>query len=254
MFTYAESVRLDCLNADDFGTVVRNDPVPHEDCATLITQSGEYDRLDSNTQVATVLVVAAAILTAFLFSSFAHRASRNLRTMKSEGQKHSPDGTVIRFFVPVVNVYKPLIMFVELFKASDPRVGDEDPELWKKKGGVSPIAVLWGLAWGGFMVFNPLTASRFFFNTRETLADVNSSLVGLISADILLVILGVLAILMSNTLSKWQDFRAAKYGTVTVIPPRPRDPLEQALEEGVRREGESTTTEQRSKKSKRRRR
>ena len=248
---HATMAGIDCATAEQFGTVVRDDVAEHPGCTRLVEFSSDFDSLETATTISTVLVILAAIITAFPFSSFAHRSSRNLRTLKSEGQQHSPDGVVIRFFVPILNVYKPLFMFVELFKASDPRVPEGNEEAWKKRGTPSPIVVLWGLAWAAVVIYNPVTTSQLFFRDQFDLGDVGTTTTALLASDILLVALGILAILMVNTLSRWQDMRAAKYGTVTVTPPRPRDPLEKALEEGVRRRDQETT-DSRSKRSRRR--
>lgn len=235
VFEYAASEGLDCTTLEDLASVVSETQVAAPGCDRIVELSTRFEDLTNRSNIMSIIVVLLLLIVAFPFSSFAHRSSRNLRTFKSEGQKHSPDGTVIRFFIPIVNIYKPLFMFVELFKASDPRVSGDDGTAWKKKGGVSPVAVLWGLAWGAAVIFNPITVARFFFRERADLADVSSTTSGLIAADLLIIVVGVLAIFMSNTLSRWQDTRAARYGTVTVTPPRPRDPLEKALEEGVRR-------------------
>ncbi len=248
---HAEAVGIDCATSEQFASVIRDEEGQHPGCDRLVSLSRRYDSLETSSVISTVLIILATIITAFPFSSFAHRSSRNLRTLNSEGQKHSPDGVVIRFFVPIVNIYKPLFMFVEMFKASDPRVPEGDTELWKKKGLVSPIAVIWGLTWGAVLIFNPITAARVFFGGRDDLSDIGRAMTGLIAADILIIVLGVVAILMANTLSKWQDTRSAKHGTVTVVPPRPRDPLEKALEEGVRRQNKENAGRQ-SGRSKRR--
>lgn len=249
---YAATAGIDCTTPEQFGSVVREDVPEHPGCTRLVETSSRFDSLETATTIATVLVILAVIITAFPFSSFAHRSSRNLRTLKSEGQKHSPDGLVIRFFVPVINIYKPLFMFVELFKASDPRVPEGDVEGWKKKGIPSPVVVAWGLMWGAVVIYNPLTTTQLFFRERLDLADLSRTTTGLMVSDIFLIVLGVLAILMANTLSKWQDARAAKYGTVTVTPPRPRDPLEKALEEGVRRQNKEKAGDKGKRSRKRR--
>lgn len=248
---HADVAGIDCTTPEQFGTVVRDDLAEHPGCTRLVELSSRFDSLETDTTISTVLVILAFIVTAFPFSSFAHRSSRNIRTLKSEGQRHSPDGVVIRFFIPVINIYKPLFMFVELFKASDPRTPEGDSEAWKKRGVPSPIVVLWGLAWTAVVIYNPITTSQLFFRDRFDLADVGTTTTALVASDILLVVLGILTILMANTLSKWQDLRAARHGTVTVTPPRPRDPLEKALEEGVRRRDEEAAGT-RSKRARRR--
>ncbi len=250
---YAASEGLQCTTLEQLASVVSVTEVPAADCDRLVDITTRFDELNTRSNIINIFAVLFLIIVAFPFSSFAHRSSRNLRTLKSDGQRHSPDGTVIRFFIPILNIYKPLFMFVELFKASDPRVPEGDTEQWQKKGRVSPVAVLWALAWGAVLIFNPITVARIFFRNRAELDDVSSATSGLIAADILIIVLGVLAILMANTLSRWQDLRASTVGTVTVTPPRPRDPLEKALEEGVRREDKDTSAN-RGRRSRRRKR
>lgn len=235
VFAYALREGIDCLSLEDLASLASTTQTSAPGCDRIADLSRDFEGLNDRSNILTFVIVLLLIATAFPFSSFIHRTSRNLRALKSEGQKHSPDGTVIRFFVPVLNVYKPLLMVIELFKASDQRVPDRDGKEWQKKGGVAPIAVIWGLTWGAAVIFNPVTVARVFFRDRSDLGDVATTTTGLIAADILIVVLGILAILMTNTLSHWQDARAAKYGTVTVTPPRPRDPMEKALEEGIRR-------------------
>ncbi len=250
---YAASEGFQCTTMEDLASVVSATTATVPDCDRLVDITARFDSLNSRSNIINIFVVLVLVIAAFPFSSFIHRSSRNLRTLKSDGQKHSPDGTVIRFFIPVLNIYKPLFMFVEMFKASDPRVPDGDTELWQKKGVISPIAVLWALAWGAVLVFNPITVARIFYRSRAELADVSSATFGLVIADILIIVLGVLAILMANTLSRWQDMKAARHGTVTVTPERPRDPLEKALEEGVRRT-DRPAPESRGRRSRRRKR
>ena len=252
IFAYAAAEGFECTTLEQLASVASNSTTEAAGCKDVVDMVTNFDNMNGRSSLVSVLLIVLLLVIAFPFSTFAHRSSRNLRTLRSDGQKHSPDGVVIRFFIPVVNLYKPLIMFTELFKASDPRLQPGDSEAWQKRGIVSPIAVLWGLAWAGFLIFNPITVARIFFNQRADLSDVESATGGLIAADILILVLGVLTILMVNTLSKWQDIRAARYGTVTITPPRPRDPLEKALEEGIRRQ-ESTVTSGDDRSSKRRR-
>ncbi len=252
VFAYAASEGFDCVTLEQLASVATNPTAPYAGCQSVVDLTTTFENMNSRSSLVSILLIVLMLIIAFPFSTFAHRSSRNLRTLRSDGQQHSPDGVVIRFFVPFVNLYKPLLMFIELFKASDPRLKPGDSETWQKRGIVSPIAILWGLSWAGFLIFNPITVTRILFNQRANLADVTSATGGLIAADILIIVLGILTILMANTLSKWQDVRAAKYGTITVTPPRPKDPLEKALEEGIRRQ-ESSVAPGDDRSSKRRR-
>jgi hypothetical protein len=234
LFTFADAAGLDCLTTDELATVVLREGVPDAGCEQLIDMSVKYDSLVTTSNVSTVLVILALVITAFPFSTFIHRASRNLRPMKSEGQRRSPDGAVLRFFVPIINLYEPMRIVVELFRASDPRVPDDNPTAWKKRGRVHPYAITWGLLWPIMLLFNAFTIAR--FSERNDLADIHSVTTRLLAADAILIALGIAAAVMANALSRWQDARVERYGAVTVTPARPRDPLEKALEEGTLRE------------------
>lgn len=241
VIAYATSEGISCNTLEDLASLVGTDLTPAPGCERVAELSTRFENLNNRSNIMNIVLVLLLLLVAFPFSSFVHSSSRNLRTLKSEGQKHSPDGTIIRFFIPVLNLYKPLFIFVELFRASDPRVPDGDGTAWQTKGAISPVTVLWAVAWAGFVIFNPITVAILFFRNPADLADFSSVTGGLITADILIVVLAVLAILMTNTLSRWQDARAARFGTVTVVPLRPRDPLEKALDENVRRRDRSGT-------------
>jgi hypothetical protein len=241
VYAYAASEGIECRTLEGLSSLVSSTRTAAPGCERVAELSTRFEDLNNRSNIMDVVLVLLVLIVAFPFSSFVHRSSRNLRTLKSEGQKHSPDGTVIRFFIPILNLYKPLFMFIELFKASDPRVPDGDGNLWQKRGGVSPTAVVWAVAWAAVVIFNPITVANIFYGDAEDLADYSTVTGGLIIADILIVVLGVTAILMSNTLSRWQDTRAAKFGTATVTPVRPRDPLEKALDDSARRRERSAT-------------
>lgn len=237
---YSASERLDCTSLEALASAVDTTLTPAPGCERVAELSTRFDDLNNRSSIISIVLVLILIVVAFPFSSLVHRSSRNLKALKSEGQKHSPDGTIFRFFIPILNVYKPLFMITEIFKASDPNVPDGDGKAWRKKGSLSPVAVLWAVAWGSVVIFNPITVSKIFFRDRDELADLTTVTGGLIVADILLIVLSVLAVPMAIALSRRQDSRAAKYGTVTVTPSQPRDSLERALDENAQRRGGSS--------------
>lgn len=243
------AVENGCTDYNDLTTAVLEEGALHPGCERTIATSGKYESLTTTSAVSTIAVIITIVIAAFPFSSYLHRSSRNLRTMRSEGQKRSPDGTVIRFFIPFVNLYEPIRIIIELFKGSDPRVTDKDHTAWQKKGQVHPIAFVWGLLWPAMLVFNSFIVAR--MSTRADLADIGTLATRLLISDVIVIALGIAAILMTNSLSKWQDARAAKHGTVTVTPPRPRDSLEKALSEDSHRRDISSTGAQRERKKKR---
>jgi hypothetical protein len=237
VFEFAAESGLDCSTNQQLASITESAGVIAADCERLIDVSSEFGSLNDWSSIATYGLVVALIIAAFPFSSFTHRSSRNLPTLKSEGQRVSPDRAVLWFFVPLINLYKPWQVFIELFRGSDPLIPHRgtDTTLWKKRGRISPAVFVWAGLWSTMLVFNPITVPRGWYRVREDLADVSSTATALTIANVVLIALGVAAILMANTLSKWQDRRRTLVGEITVVPPRPVDPLERLLSEGVRR-------------------
>ena len=204
-------------------------------CLQLLEVQEKYVSLRNNGNLLFLLLMAVFIVNMFAFGALTHRASRNLPTLKSGKQGYAPERAVIWFFVPVFNLFKPWLVFREMFKASDPAVSTTDETAWKSKGSV-PVSVH---AWAGIFVavfiFNPRTIGWFWYPVRETIEDVLVAQSRLVMADILLALLGVAAILVVADLHRRQEARHAKVGNVTVTPAPPVDPLEEALKEGIRR-------------------
>jgi hypothetical protein len=182
-----------------------------------------------------VLLIAVLFVNMFVFGSFSHRASRNILTLKNEDQNFTPEKAVLWFFIPVLNMVKPWNVFRELFRGSDPNVTIDDQHAWKSKGRVPKIVHVWAAVFVGVFLFNPRTIGWFWYSVRVTMDDVITAHQRLIIADMLMAILGVTAIFVVLELHKRQEARHAKVGDITVTPPPPIDPLEEALKEGIRR-------------------
>ena len=129
---FAASGQLDCSGPEKILTILN--PPAGSGCARLAEIVDRYESLTNRSSLALAIVIITFIAAAFPFSTFTHRSSRNLLTLKSERQGRSPDWAVISFFIPVLNLFRPLLIFIELFKASDPRVRVGDAEAWKKQG------------------------------------------------------------------------------------------------------------------------
>jgi len=206
-----------------------------QECVRLIDAQKDYSDVQNAGSIRFVLLVAALLANMFAFGSFTHRASRNLLTLKSNDQGFSPEKGVFWFFVPVFNLVKPWQVYRELFRGSDPAVTTDDELAWKKKGRVPAIVNVWAGIFVAVFVFNPRTIGWFWNSVRETINEVVTAHQRLIIADILLAALGVAAIIVVIELHRRQEARHALVGNITVTPPRPVDPLEEALKEGIRR-------------------
>ncbi len=177
-------------------------------------------------------IVVLLIVISFPFSTFVHRASRNVPTLKSFGQRFSADSAVIWFFVPLANVVRPAQAVMEIFRGSDPSASTHEEEDWKRSGGVPLIAYLWALAFGAAVLFNPVTVQRIYFRPGDTIAGAISTLETSFWSDIVLAIAGLSAILMAMALHRRQEARRAKVGDFVYTPPPPEpDLIQQAREE-----------------------
>ena len=225
---FADREGIACNSASD---ILAETP----ECTRLTDAQSEYSNVEGTGAILFVLLLITLLANMFAFGSFTHRASRNLLTLKSNDQGFSPEKGVFWFFIPVFNLVKPWQVYRELFRGSDPAVTTDDELAWKKKGKVPAIVNVWAGIFVAVFVFNPRTVDWLWYSTRETIRETVSALQARIIADFLLVILGVAAIIVVIELHRRQEARHAVVGNITVTPPRPVDPLEEALKEGIRR-------------------
>jgi hypothetical protein len=204
-------------------------------CIRLLEVQEEYVSLRNTGNLLFLGLMAVLVVNMFAFGALTHRASRNLPTLKSEKQGFAPERAVIWFFVPVFNLFKPWMVFREMFKASDPDVSTTDDTAWKTKGSVPTSVHAWAGIFIAVFIFNPRTIGWFWYPVRETIEDELLAQSRLIMADILLALLGAAAILVVADLHRRQEARHAKVGKVIVTPAPPVDSLEEALKEGIRR-------------------
>ena len=203
-----------------------------EPCQRVIDIQQEFNRRKDRGNLLFAGVIVLLIVIAFPFSTVIHRASRNLPTLKSTGQKNSPDSAVIWFFVPIMNIFKPARAIFEIFKASDPTASVNETEDWKRTGMVPPIAYAWALAWATAFMFNPIFVQRIFFRPGSTIEGAISTLETTVWSDVILAVAGLFAILMVGALHLRQEARREKAGHFVYTPPLPElDLLEQARAE-----------------------
>ena len=206
-------------------------------CQRVVDIQQDFNSLRDRGNLMFAGLMVLLIIIAFPFSTIIHRASRNLPTLKSTGQKHSPDSAVIWFFVPIVNIIKPARAIFEVFRASDPTTSVNETEDWKRTGNIPPIAYVWALAWGVAFMFNPVFVQRiyvrlFFGYETDTIGGAISTLQTTVWSDVLLAIVGLFAILMTGALHLRQEARHEKAGDFVYTPPPPElNLLEQAREE-----------------------
>ena len=133
--------------------------------------------------------------------------------------------SVFWFFIPGMNFFRPWQILKELFKGSDPSVEDN----WQYNGDVHFSVHVWAVFYLVACIFNPITVPRIWFSDRENIGDIISTYKILIISDIILFLLGILAIIVVFKLHKLQEKKRNIVGLVTVYPKKPLDPIEELL-------------------------
>ena len=227
LLEFARESRLDCPDVNAIVASISSESSEFPGCEDAFTYAEDFQASQDRSRLIWLFVVFLVIVVAFPYLSLVHRASRNLLPLKSEGQKHLPEWAVLHHFIPILNFFRPGQVLSELYKGSDPDVTTDDPNAWKNAGKARTIIYLWWVLWILGWLFNPITVPRFV--NAQTLPDLIDANDLLILSDVLLMLLGIVALLMLRQLHVWQEMRFSKIGLITVTPPLPEDPLAVAL-------------------------
>lgn len=203
-------------------------------CDRVFQFGEEFESSQDRSQLIWLFVVLAGLVVAFPYLSAVHRASRNLLTLKSRGQKHRPEWAVLHHFIPLFNFVMPGLVLRELFRGSDPSGSLEDEEAWKTTGRVKVVLYAWHALWVIALVMNPILIPRIFGAT--TLTELIRTNDMLLFGDIVLLALGGFGVWMLYQLHVWQEGRHSLVGAITVTPPQPID-LINAAADAREREG-----------------
>lgn len=243
LLTFAEQAGLDCPSVDAIVDSISSLVSEYLDCDLAFTYAEDFQASQDRSRLIWLLSIFLIVAVAFPYLSLVHRASRNLLPLKSEGQKHLPEWSVLHHFIPILNFFRPGQVFSELYKGSDPDVTIDEPNAWKSAGKVRAIVYLWWILWVAAWIFNPITIPRFVnAQTLPELIDANDLLV---LSDVLLIFLGIVAFLMLRQLHVWQEMRFSRIGLITVTPPLPEDPLAVALRQQEEKQREKDEKDKR---------
>lgn len=227
LLTFAQQAGLDCPDVNAIVDSIASSNSEYPDCDTAFSYAEDFQASQDRSRLIWLLSIFLIVVVAFPYLSLIHRASRNLLPLKSEGQKHLPEWSVLHHFIPILNFLRPGQVLSEMYKGSDPHVTTDDPTAWKRTGKVRAIVYLWWLLWIAGWIFNPITVPRFV--NAQTLPELIEANDLLILSDVLLIFLGIVALLMLRQLHIWQEMRFSRVGPITVTPPLPEDPLAVAL-------------------------
>lgn len=143
--------------------------------------------------------LAAVLLTAIFFLRWFHRAYASLGELGESGLKYSPRWAVGGFFVPILNLFRPREVMMELWTRAS-RLWSERRELVAGQGPPKKIVDAW---WMTFLAASILgnVAGRMALNAEERLAQILATRVGL-AADVVDLAAALVAIALVRNVSR----------------------------------------------------
>ena len=180
----------------------------------------EAEANDTRQAIIGGLQLLTFVLTAIFFLMWIHRAHRNLPALGARDLKFTPNWAVGWFFVPFMNLFRPVQVVTEIWKASSPETSTSDETAWKSKS-TSPVIWLWWAVWiiaGIVGQFAARLALR-----AETLETILISSWATFISDGIDMVAAVLAIIVVSNIDKMQEARAAQTATPGSPPPQAAD-------------------------------
>ncbi|MEE1941156.1 DUF4328 domain-containing protein [Streptomyces sp. TRM 70361] len=159
---------------------------------------GQADRLYGLTGVAQVATMLAA---GVVFLVWFHRVRVNAEVFVPDGHRKSRGWVVWGWFVPVVNLWFPRRITLDVWNASSPvPLSDPDPERPSR-----PLVNAWWTLW--LLSMSVGNGAGRMYDRAEYAEAIQSALVMLILSDILSIAAAVLAILVVRALTRMQQAR-----------------------------------------------
>lgn len=185
------------------------------ECNRVIEFAADVNNADSTSSILFVGQLLTFIVLLFLLGGFVHRASRNLRPLKSEGQTFTPNWSVGWMFIPIVNLWQPMQVFGELWRGSDPKVPVDDPTAWQR-GARSPLVSFWWLTVTASLLLSPpiLTRALASAGIEARIAAANF----MVWSDVLMVLPAIIGLILFRAIHARQEARFALVGPNQVLP------------------------------------
>jgi hypothetical protein len=151
----------------------------------------------------------------FLLGSSVHRASRNLRPLKAEGQLFTPGWSVAWLFIPIANFWQALQVLGEIWLGSDPKRPPTDTTSWHLTGR-SPLISFWWLTVVASALLSPPLLTR-LLASGEIEARIGAANF-LVWSDVLMVLPAIVGIILFRAIHGRQEARFAAVGPNQVLP------------------------------------
>lgn len=213
LFEFAEVNGIDCHSTAELTSATSG-------CDQIVEFAGDVNNADSTSAIIFVGQLVALIAVLYLLVSFVHRASRNLRPLKSEGQKFTPGWAVGWMLIPIANFWQPMQVFAEIWRGSDP-AAPLGLQLNEHRGRRSPLISFWWLTVVASLLLSPPILVRALAN-----ADIQARIDAynlLMWSDILMVLPAIIGLIVLRGIHNRQEARFAIVGPNLVKAPTPEE-------------------------------
>jgi hypothetical protein len=209
LVAYAREIGNPCQSLD---LILADAP----ECSSLVDFSSELDSTNTFSSIVFGPLVFMMIILSVQIGTFAYQTNRNILTLKSIGQYFSSTSALIWMYIPLINFYKGIRIFNEIWKASDPVLGSDSQEAWKK-GSTNLLIPTWWLSFALVIVLG-LILRRSLLDSN--IIDDRMDIAGyLIAADLYYAVPAILAAVAVTRITDRQDARREIVGDYLATPP-----------------------------------
>jgi hypothetical protein len=157
----------------------------------LTVDDSVLERNEEREEIISICIFAIFIVTGIVFAKWTHQAVVNSRGFGSKSMKYTPGWAAAYYFIPIINIYKPYKVMMEVWKVS------MNPNNWQNQGGTLLIS-FWWYSWI-IVGYVGIAVSKQFFKS-ETLEAYIQAYQLYIAHDVANFIVALLAILVVNTI------------------------------------------------------
>jgi hypothetical protein len=126
------------------------------------------------------LLGVVAIAASFFFLAWIHRVHRNLPALEAGDLKYSPGWAVGYFFIPILNLFRPCQVMLEIWRESDPaRLQVPGESLETTKASSAAIVGWW---WASFLLIYLVNQGSRPFHDINTVGPIAVLWIGIVSA------------------------------------------------------------------------